>query len=474
MRRIWKIRMNKNVLKGIVIGLSVVLLSVIGMYIGLAFYYADGFSYGTWINGIYCTGKSINEVNEELLHTNNYEGLTITDCDGKSYAIYSEDIDLTVDYERMLEKFLDKQNPYLWIDNLVSSSAERKLLPEVHYNEQAFNKQVNSLPFLHGKKDSECLLEMQKGENGYYLINERQHVLDEEKVKSLIKQAIEELIVDINLEVEGCYRDLPLTDKMEKDIWLWQKIEKYQDCKIVYQFGEENVPIDGGVVCEWISFDEDGDPILDDWGEIVTDEAKVYEYVNQLADEYDTVGGTRQFHATRGEVVSVKGGVYGNKIDRDEEKSYLLAAFLDKKEETHIPVYTQMAIKQGKDDIGDTYIEVDMTEQMLYYYVDGVLEIETPVVTGNTSLRRGTPEGTNFVYMKQKNRILRGEDYASPVKFWIPVKGAIGIHDASWRSKYGGEIYKTNGSHGCINTPLEEVSKLYDMVEIGTPCVMFY
>ena len=133
-----------------------------------------------------------------------------------------------------------------------------------------------------------------------------------------------------------------------------------------------------------------------------------------------------------------------------------------------------MAQKQGKDDIGDTYIEVDMTNQMMYYYVEGKLEIETPVVTGNISLRRGTPEGTNYVYNKQKNRILRGEDYATPVAYWIPVRGAIGIHDASWRSKYGGEIYKTNGSHGCINTPLEEVAKLYDMVEIGTPCVMFY
>ena len=100
--------------------------------------------------------------------------------------------------------------------------------------------------------------------------------------------------------------------------------------------------------------------------------------------------------------------------------------------------------------------------------------IETPVVTGNTSLRRGTPSGTNFVYNKERNRVLRGADYASPVKFWIPVRGAIGIHDASWRSKDGGEIYKTNGSHGCINTPYDEVSKLYDMVEIGTPCVMFY
>ncbi|MGN0377506.1 MAG: L,D-transpeptidase, partial [Suilimivivens sp.] len=140
----------------------------------------------------------------------------------------------------------------------------------------------------------------------------------------------------------------------------------------------------------------------------------------------------------------------------------------------HTPQYTQMAQKQGLNDIGDTYIEVDMTEQMLYYYKEGELVIETPVVTGNTSLKRGTPCGTNYVYGKQKNRTLRGEGYTAFVKYWIPVNGNIGIHDSSWRKEYGGDIYIKNGSHGCINTPEEEVSKLYDMVEIGTPCIMFY
>ena len=76
--------MNKNILKGIGIGFFIILLSVIAMYLGLAYYYAGGFSYGTWINGVYCTGKSVNEVNEELLRKCNYEGLTIIDSDGKS------------------------------------------------------------------------------------------------------------------------------------------------------------------------------------------------------------------------------------------------------------------------------------------------------------------------------------------------------------------------------------------------------
>lgn len=466
--------MKKNVWKGAGIGLSIVLLSIIVMYLSLVHYYGEGFSYGTFINGVYCTGKSIQEVNAELSEKWSYEGLTITDGDGKSYTILPEEVQLSYDYEKALEGYLDRQNPYLWVDNLLEDAKKRELEPDVSYDRQRLEELISALPIFENTVQGEPRLCIEKGEEGYYLVNERVHVLDEEKARNLIKTAFDSYQTSLNLETEGCYRDLPLTQKMEEDLKLWDKLSEYQNCGIVYEFGDEKVPIDAGVVCDFLSLDEQGEPLLDEEGCLCTDEDKVYAFVDALADEYDTVGSVRQFQATRGEIVTVEGGIYGNKIDRKAEKEYLLTAFLEKKREVHVPFYTQLAKKQGKDDIGDTYIEVDMTDQMLYYYVEGKLEIETPVVTGNMALRRSTPEGTNYVYNKQKNRILRGEGYASPVDFWIPVKGAIGIHDSSWRSKYGGEIYKTNGSHGCINTPYEAVSKLYDMVEIGTPCVMFY
>jgi lipoprotein-anchoring transpeptidase ErfK/SrfK len=139
-----------------------------------------------------------------------------------------------------------------------------------------------------------------------------------------------------------------------------------------------------------------------------------------------------------------------------------------------VPAYSQEGYARGLDDIGDTYIEVDLTEQKLYYYVEGEIALETDVVTGNLAKKYGTPEGINFVYNKQRNRTLRGPGYSSFVKYWMPVKGGIGLHDASWRSKFGGEIYKTNGSHGCINMSTQVAARLYDMVELGTPVVMFY
>lgn len=126
--------------------------------------------------------------------------------------------------------------------------------------------------------------------------------------------------------------------------------------------------------------------------------------MDELADEYDTVGKARRFKASRGEMITVEGGTYGNKIDREAEKEYLKAAFAGKADEIHTPRYIQTGWKQGRDDIGNTYIEVDMTEQMMYYYLDGKKELETPIVTGNTGRRWGTPEGINYVYGKAVNR----------------------------------------------------------------------
>lgn len=465
---------KKNFFKGCLLGFAIILLSVFGMYLGLACYYRDGFSYGTWINGVYCTGKSLNEVNEELIKQCHYEGLTVTGSDGKSYTVLPEDVNLTFDYSESLKYYMEKQNAYLWIDNLTGNCAEENLEPKVQYDKDILLQKLEEAGIREEIPENDRRIMICKGEEGYYLINERVHVLDVMKARECVINAFESFETSLSLEEAGCYKDLPLDEPMKETLMLWEKLSEYQACKITYRFGEELIPIDGSVVCDFLLLDENGNFVCDESGELCTDEEKVYAFVDKLADEYDTVGGKRQFQTTRGDVVTVEGGIYGNKIDRKAEKEYLLAAFLEKKEEIHEPFYTQWAKKQGKEDIGDTYIEVDMTNQMMYYYVDGVLTIETPVVTGNTSLGRGTPTGTNYVYAKQKNRVLRGRDYESFVKYWIPVNGAIGIHDASWRSEYGGELYKTGGSHGCINTPLTEVSTLYEMVEIGTPCIMFY
>lgn len=471
-----KSRTNKRIVT--CIGITFIICSFLlsAVYIGLAEYYKEGFSYGTWINGIYCTGKTVEEVNRELLKDCVYEGLDILpkEGEGQSCRIAAEAIGFTFDFEEALQSYLDRQNPYLWPVNLFHPR-NHTLQPVISYKQEKLEEVLGNIPFLSGKEgQKERKVFILKTSQGYKLINERVGVINQEKAKAVIESALLNFAETLHLEEAGCYEDLPLTAAMEEVIDEFRRIDDFQSCGIIYKLGDEQIPVDAAVVCDWIAAEEDGSFIYNADGSLQADDSRIDEFIEKLADEYDTVGGSRWFAATRGERVKVEGGTYGNTMDRKAEKKYLKEAFRNKESGLHIPEYLQKGMAQGKNDIGQTYIEIDMTQQKMYFYKDGRLEVATSVVTGNTGRRMGTPEGVNFVYGKQKNRILRGPGYASHVNFWMPVKGNIGIHDAAWRKEFGGEIYKTEGSHGCINTPYEDMSKIYEMAEIGTPVVMFY
>ena len=95
-------------------------------------------------------------------------------------------------------------------------------------------------------------------------------------------------------------------------------------------------------------------------------------------------------------------------------------------------------------------------------------------MSGNLARGYGTPAGVFGLTYKERNATLTGETYASHVDFWMPFNGNIGMHDASWRSSFGGEIYQNSGSHGCINLPREAAEIIYEHVERGFPVICYY
>lgn len=120
----------------------------------------------------------------------------------------------------------------------------------------------------------------------------------------------------------------------------------------------------------------------------------------------------------------------------------------------------------------DTYIDVDITNQTVTYYVNGEVVLSSPCVTGQPGNGRSTPTGVFQVLTKIPGKYLVGPDWNVWVDRWMRFTGAVGLHDANWRSKFGGSIYKSNGSHGCVNLPSDVARQLYDMVEIGTAVVV--
>ena len=121
---------------------------------------------------------------------------------------------------------------------------------------------------------------------------------------------------------------------------------------------------------------------------------------------------------------------------------------------------------------GNTYVEVNINQQRMWFYKDGKLLVDTPVVTG-TKYYSDTPKGFFSMYQRATNTTLVGPGYASPVDYWMAFSGGCGIHDASWRDTFGGSIYLYSGSHGCVNTPYNAVRTIYNNSGYNTPVIVY-
>ena len=121
---------------------------------------------------------------------------------------------------------------------------------------------------------------------------------------------------------------------------------------------------------------------------------------------------------------------------------------------------------------GKTYVDISINAQKLVYYVNGTSVLISDIVTGNTSKHHNTPQGVFQIYNKQLGRTLKGPGYSAYVSYWMPFTGNYGLHDATWRGSFGGNIYQTNGSHGCVNMPKDMAAALYNMVSVGTPVII--
>lgn len=446
------------------------LLVMLGGGLALALYYRNNFPVNTWINGVYCTGKTIEQVNRELAEQTPIVPLVIEEADGTIWQLDLQTAEAGADYTAALRGYLHQNATYLWMSNLdepVEASLDKR---SYIWNHEKLQSLFEELDFVREAEESAEGVEVRLTADGYVLHDGNTERLNTEKAFRYVESCLAAGEVYVRLADGDCYETLEDDGQDKAERLLWQQLEEIFACNLVYDMGAEQLPLTPEIISRFLAVE----------GETVSLRPEaIEEWVAELAAQYDTVDTVREFQSSRGDTVSVSYVKYGTKLNQKAEVKWLTENVWENRQvrlqpEYHVPEYVQEGFVRGLDDIGDTYVEIDMTQQHLYYYEDGELALETDVVTGNTGRRMGTPEGINFVSNKQKNRVLRGPGYASPVKFWMPVNGGVGIHDASWRTEFGGEIYKTNGSHGCINVPSDVMPTLYDMVETGTPVVMFY
>ncbi|MDE6365576.1 MAG: L,D-transpeptidase/peptidoglycan binding protein [Lachnospiraceae bacterium] len=495
----------KKFFLGLIRIIGVMTVLGVGAVIALDQYYQNVFPLFVTINGEYCTGMTVGRVTDLLnasydLHR---DKITVQTLDGAMHELPLDEYGVTISYKPAVAEYMKqcKSEPFQWLEDFLVNSlnlgaprihdlVDVTVYPSYYCDTAVMAAKLEQAAWLNENlyHDENTVSIIKSATEGYILVDEtRDLLLKKQAVEFICAEIVNQLtnrsgipyqgmLIDLSTEANKkiCYKSIPYTANMKDTLAKWEGIQEFQDFHMIYKFGACEEIIDEAVVADWMALDERGKLVFDKENRPILDKTLIKEYVAYLASTYNTVGIERSFKATRGDLIKVSGGGYGNELDEEAEYAFLLNAFLNRQSGTRTPQYINEAWEKGSDDIGDTYIEVDMTNQHMYYYVDGEIVIDTPVVTGNTSRNWGTPAKVCFVYFKQKNRVLRGANYATPVKYWMAVDGHIGIHDATWRKEFGGEIYQTNGSHGCINTPIEIMTELYDMVELGTPVILFY
>ncbi len=450
----------------------IIILLLIFLYCMLAFYFRDSFGPNTWINGIYGTGQTVEAINQQLIEQSGEPRLIVKGFDGQEYTIPAEEISYAYDFSSPIYGYLRRQNPLKWFFNTLEGDSI-EVFPLISYDLDALQQIWQSFDCVKQEMERAVTLEIAMGEDGYYLLDGYHNRYDLSAAFAHLCMELDSGKACIDLSFIEQDMQYPEPENYQEILELWDKVEQFQQTGIVYDMGDKLLPLSGKIAAGFIACSEDTF-LTDDNGNLLVDETGITSFVSDLASQYDTKDKDRSWTTYDGREVTVPKGTYGTKLNQKKEVSFIRENLSKKEELIHVPAYSSKAYVRGVNDIGDTYIEIDMTAQKLFLFREGEQVIETDIVTGNMKRNWDTPAGVYFIYNKQRNRTLRGEGYESFVKYWMPVNKGIGLHDASWRKKFGGDVYLKDGSHGCINIPKAITPDIYEIAEIGMPVIMYY
>ncbi|EKQ51618.1 MULTISPECIES: peptidoglycan binding domain-containing protein [unclassified Clostridium] len=456
-------RVNKRskIIPGIVISLS----ALAAMYLGTTVYFANHFHPGTVVNGVNISGKTVEEAESALSSEINSYSLELDERGDTKEEIKAADIGLKYDSDKIKE-LKRNQNPFGWI-GAVFKKNNSDMQQVVTYNEDLLNKSLDNLSCVNNKNIVEPKSASFEYKDGSY------EIVDEALGNKINKDALHDVVgnailngkTKLDLNSSDAYEKPKYTSKSQETLDTKNTLDKYVGVKVTYNSGDKTEVLDGSTIHNWLKVNNDM--------EISFDENKVRNYVYRISSIFNTFGNTRNFVTTSKKTVQVSGGNYGWIVNNAKEVKDLIEIVKNGQDVTKEPAFSQTAMVRGSNDIGNTYVEVNLTKQHEWFYKNGALIVEGDVVTGNVSNNTGTPVGTYVLNYKEKNATLKGEDYSSPVDYWMPFNGNIGIHDASWRSEFGGKIYMTNGSHGCVNSIYNVAKTIFENIDPGTPIVVY-
>ena len=459
-----KKKQNGKVLN-IVVLISIVIIFLI--FVLTIMFIKDTFHYSTSINGIDCSFLNINDAIKKLEKTKNSTKITFLFADDKEYTCVGAYFDFEVNSANPLLGILSKQK------DSDENKKEYNLTDLYNVDEEVAKNYLSSLSIFTDKNTNKepvnAYLEWDEDNSEFYIVPEVYgNKLDFNEAYNYLLNALRNgntvidfrEITDITPEITA--NSIELKEQMEN-------INKIVATTVEYKLHNgDTYKLDASTIKDWVSRDDNGNYSIDL-------KSNVTKFVDKLAKKAKYKITSTKFNATGLGEISVSFGraTYAN-VDKEKEIERLTKQLESKKSAKFdviyeaLPDYTKI----------DTYVELDLSRQRVWMYVNGECVLETPCVTGNVAQGYSTPAGIYYLTYKTMNATLEGYNYdgstySTPVTYWMPFNGGIGFHDATWRGSFGGNIYMTNGSHGCVNLPYWAASTLYSYINTSIPIILY-
>ncbi len=439
------------------------------VYAGMGQKYRRVYFPNTTINGLDVSGLTPEETKQQITAGTSGYTLTIQERGGESETIMGSEIGLHPEFDGTLEQILESQNTLAWgfhIGRYVAYTIDTMAA----YDESQLSDAVNALECLKPERavaPQNAYISNYISGTGYEIVSEEQGASpDPQRLYEAVQNGILNFQDSISLEEADVYEKPQITSEDEAlnaELAAWNQ---YVHTTVTYRFGSKSEVLDGETIHTWL--------VSDGQGGVSFDQSKISEYVAWLAENYNTAYKAKTLKTSYGQTVTISKSVYGWKINQSEETAALTRILLSCESQEREPVYSQTAASHDGNDYGNTYAEINLTAQHMFFYKEGKLLVESDFVSGNEARGWSTPAGVYPLTYKQRNATLKGANYSTPVSYWMPFNGGIGMHDAKWRSSFGGTIYKTNGSHGCINLPPAVAKTIFENISAGTPVLCYH
>ena len=444
------------------------------IYLGISAFFIGHFFINTTINGKDFSGRSVADVEEYLKEqVKDYE-LELIELDNATDVIKGSDISLVYREDSSVEDELKKQNPILWITSLFSKTSQNVNI-KVDYDENALEDKIQSIKAV-TQEQTEPASAYPKFDGNSFVVEPEVYgtAVNMEVLTEKIREHITEFEPTLDMLEEECYKLPKYTAESPEVQDACDTMNQYCKASITYPM-TENVVVDKNLISTWLTYDENM--------QVTFNEDAVREWMATFGATYDTVGTTRTITSPNGKTVEVSGGTYGWSIDEETEAQNLINSIKNGEVATREPAYAQTAASHSAQDWGTTFIEVDLSAQHMWYIVDGSVAFQADVVTGLPTPDRATPSGVYSILYTERNATLVGEKdpatgepiYRTPVAYWMPFTWqGHGFHDATWQPGFGGNLYQSLGSHGCVNMSYSDAGTLFGMISAGTPVVLHY